>query len=282
MSLDLETFSSTDLTKCGVYKYTEADDFEILLLSYSINNGPVEVVDLARGEPLPTFLVEAIKSEEVIKFAYNATFERICLSRYLGLPTGSYLSPKSWRCTMTWSAYLGLPFALQQVGEVLKLDKQKLREGKDLIRYFCVPCKPTLKNGYRNRNFYFHDEEKWDIFKQYNLRDVETEMAIQQRLAKYPVPEFVWEEYHLSELINDRGVRIDGILVERAIEFDNKVREENIASLQNLTQLENPNSVLQLKQWLMENEVKTDSLGKKEVIQILGTADDRVVKEVLR
>ena len=191
LHLDIEVFSSVDLNKCGVYKYAESDDFEILLLSYSINDGKVEVVDLASGEPLPEFLIKAIKDETITKYAYNSTFERVCLSRLLGLKKGTYLSPNSWRCTMTWSAYLGLPFSLKQVGEVLGVDKQKLTEGKELIRYFCIPCRPTSKNGHRTRNYYYHDKEKWELFKKYNIRDVETEMAIHKRISKYPVPEFI-------------------------------------------------------------------------------------------
>lgn len=281
LHLDIETYSSTDLNKCGVYKYAESNDFEILLLSYAINNGKVEVVDLAQGELLPKFLVDAIKNDDVIKYAYNSTFERVCLSRYLRMPNGTYLSPKSWRCTMTWSAYLGLAFSLKQVGEILRLDKQKLNEGKDLIKYFCVPCRPTSKNGYRTRNYYHHDKEKWELFKKYNIRDVETEMSIQERISKYPVPDFVWDEYHLSEAINDRGVLVDETLVDNAIDFDEKTRHFNIKALQNLTKLENPNSVAQLKSWLFENDVEVESLGKKEVANLIGYADGKVVQQVL-
>lgn len=281
LHLDIETYSSTDLNKCGVYKYAESNDFEILLLSYAINNGKVEVVDLAQGEPLPGFLADAIKSDDVIKYAYNSTFERVCLSRHLGLPNGTYLSPNSWRCTMTWSAYLGLAFSLKQVGEILRLDKQKLNECKDLIKYFCVPCRPTSKNGYRTRNYYYHDKEKWELFKKYNIRDVETEMAIQERISKYPVPDFVWDEYHVSETINDRGVLVDETLVDNAIDFDEKTRDLNIKTLQNLTKLNNPNSVAQLKSWLFENDVEVESLGKKEVANLIGYADDKVVQQVL-
>ena len=281
LHLDIETYSSTDLNKCGVYKYAESSDFEILLLSYAINNGKVEVVDLAQGEPLPGFLVDAIKSDGVIKYAYNSTFERVCLSRHLGMEKGKYLSPDSWRCTMTWSAYLGLAFSLKQVGEILRLDKQKLNEGKDLIKYFCVPCRPTSKNGYRTRNYYYHDKEKWELFKKYNIRDVETEMAIQERISKYPVPDFVWDEYHLSETINDRGVLVDETLVDNAIDFDEKTRDLNIKTLQNLTKLDNPNSVAQLKSWLFENDVEVETLGKKEVANLIGYADDKVVQQVL-
>lgn len=281
LHLDIETYSSTDLNKCGVYKYAESNDFEILLLSYAINNGKVEVVDLAQGEPLPGFLVDAIKSDGVIKYAYNSTFERVCLSRYIGLSNGTYLSPKSWRCTMTWSAYLGLAFSLKQVGEILRLDKQKLNEGKDLIKYFCVPCRSTSKNGHRTRNYYYHDKEKWELFKKYNIRDVETEMAIQERISKYPVPDFVWDEYHLSETINDRGVLVDETLVDNAIDFDEETRDLNIKTLQNLTKLENPNSVAQLKSWLFENDVEVESLGKKEVANLIGYADDKIVQQVL-
>lgn len=281
LHLDIETYSSTDLNKCGVYKYAESSDFEILLLSYTINNGKVEVVDLAQGEPLPAFLVDAIESDDVIKYAYNSTFERVCLSRHLGIEKGKYLSPDSWRCTMTWSAYLGLAFSLKQVGEILRLDKQKLNEGKDLIKYFCVPCRPTSKNGHRTRNYYYHDKEKWELFKKYNIRDVETEMAIQERISKYPVPDFVWDEYHLSETINDRGVLVDETLVDNAIDFDEETRDLNIKTLQNLTKLENPNSVAQLKSWLFENDVEVETLGKKEVANLIGYSDDKVVQQVL-
>lgn len=282
LHLDIEVFSSVDLNKCGVYKYAESDDFEILLLSYSINGGKVEVVDLASGEPLPEFLIKAIKDETITKYAYNSTFERVCLSRLLGLKKGTYLSPNSWRCTMTWSAYLGLPFSLKQVGEVLGVHKQKLTEGKELIRYFCIPCRPTSKNGHRTRNYYYHDKEKWELFKKYNIRDVETEMAIHKRISKYPVPEFVWDEYHLSESINDRGVLVDEELVNKAISIDEITRDKNIKNLQKLTSLENPNSVSQLKKWLFENDVDIETLGKKDVARIIGYADDEVVKQVLK
>lgn len=274
LSIDTETFSSAPLTKCGVYKYVEAPDFEILLFGYSADGGPVQVIDLACGEKLPPEIVLALTDESVTKWAFNANFERICLSRFLGLPTGEYLDPGQWRCSMIWAATMGLPLSLEGVGAVLKLDKQKLTEGKDLIKYFCQPCTPTKANGQRIRNYPYHAPDKWAMFKKYNIRDVETEMAIQTKLAKFPVPESVWDEYHLDQQINDRGVALDMTLVRQAIDMDVRSREKLTAAMKKLTELDNPNSVQQMKQWLSDNGLKTDTLGKKAVSELLKTAPE--------
>lgn len=269
---DIETFSSENLGKCGVYRYSEASDFEILMFGYSVNEGEITVVDLTCGETIPEKIIDAIQDPNVIKYAHNSSFERICLSRYLNLPQGEYLDPQPWRCTMTWAAYMGLPLSLEGVGAVLNLGKQKLAEGKDLIKYFCQPCAPTKINGGRCRNYSYHNVEKWDRFKEYNRRDVETELAIKQKLEKYPVPEYVWDEYHLSEEINDRGVSLDMTLVHEAISIDGRSRSELTASMKKLTALENPNSITQMKLWLADNGMETDTLGKKAVIELLKTA----------
>lgn len=281
LSIDIETYSSADLNKSGVYRYAEAQDFEILLFGYSVNDGDVKVVDLSQGESIPPEIIEAIKSDNVLKYAFNAMFERVCLSRYLGFPTGKYLNPKSWRCTMIWSAYLGLPFSLKGVGAVLKLENQKLDEGKELIKYFSVPCLPTKANGRRTRNLPHHDFAKWSKFKFYNKRDVEVEMDIQKRLLRFPVPDFVWDEYHIDQEINDRGVYIDSLLVEAAIKTSDKTSLEISKSLQNLTNLENPNSVQQFRSWLSNNGVVTDELGKKTVKTLLKNSTAPDIKEAL-
>lgn len=272
LSIDLETYSSADISKTGVYRYSESPDFEILLFGYSIDGAPVQLVDLTCGERIPDDVLDALSDPSVTKWAFNASFERICLSRWLGLPSGTYLEPQQWRCSMIWSAYLGLPLSLAGVGAVLKLDKQKLDTGKDLIRYFCKPCRPTKKNGGRTRNLPRHDPGKWEQFKSYNLRDVETEMEIQRKLARFPVPEFVWDEYHLDQEINDRGIRLDLQMVENAIDVDGQSRKDLIAQMQTLTALENPNSVAQMKAWLMEHGIEIESLGKKEVAAMLKDA----------
>lgn len=281
LSIDIETYSSADLNKSGVYRYAEAQDFEILLFGYSVNDGDVKVVDLSQGESIPPEIIEAIKSDNVLKYAFNAMFERVCLSRYLGFPTGKYLNPKSWRCTMIWSAYLGLPFSLKGVGAVLKLENQKLDEGKDLIKYFSVPCLPTKTNGGRTRNLPHHDFVKWSKFKFYNKRDVEVEIAIQNRLLHFPVPDFVWDEYHIDQEINDRGVYIDSLLVESAIKMSDETSVDISRSLQNLTNLENPNSVQQFRSWLSNNGVVTDELGKKTVKTLLKNSTAPDIKEAL-
>lgn len=272
ISWDLETYSSVDLTKCGVYRYCESEDFEILLAAYSIDGGAVQVTDLACGEKLPQEILDALEDETVEKWSYNSQFERICLSRLLGYPTGDYLAPESWRCSMVWASTLGLPRSLESVGVVLGLEKQKLTEGKDLIRYFCVPCRPTKANGGRMRNLPEHDPEKWERFKAYNLRDVETEMQIQKRLSNFPVPDTIWEEYHLDQEINDRGIGVDMELVRQAIAMDARSRERLTAAMRELTELENPNSVQQMKQWLADHGLETDTLGKKAVAELLKTA----------
>lgn len=272
LSIDIETYSSTPLQKSGVYRYVEADDFEILLFGYSEDSGPVQVVDLACGEHITKDILQALEDDAVTKWAFNATFERICLSRFLGYPTGDYLNPESWRCSMIWAATMGLPLSLEGVGAILGLEKQKLTEGKDLIKYFCQPCAPAKSNGQRTRNRPFHAPDKWDAFKKYNLRDVETEMGIQQRLAKFPVSPAVWDEYHQSEEINDTGVRLDMELVAQAIEMDTLSRQKLTASMKHMTALENPNSVQQMKQWLSDNGMETDSLDKKAVNELLKKA----------
>lgn len=276
LSIDIETFSDVQLPKTGVYRYCESPNFEILLFAYSIDAGPVQVVDLACGEKIPEDVISALEDDNVIKWAFNASFERICLSRFLGYPSGDYLSPESWRCSMIWAATMGLPLSLEGVGTVLGLEKQKLTEGKDLIKYFCQPCAATKSNGGRTRNRPFHAPDKWEAFKRYNIRDVETEMGIQQRLYKFPVPDSVWEEYHIDQEINDRGVRLDMELVHQAIEMDTRSREELTAAMKNLTNLENPNSVQQMKQWLSENGVETDSLDKKAVTELLKDAPEKL------
>lgn len=280
ISWDLETYSSVDLTKCGVYRYCESEDFEILLAAYSIDGGAVQVTDLACGEKLPQEILDALEDKTVEKWSFNSQFERICLSRLLGYPAGDYLAPASWRCSMVWASTLGLPRSLESVGAVLGLEKQKLTEGKDLIRYFCVPCRPTKANGGRTRNLPEHDPEKWERFKAYNLRDVETEMQIQERLSRFPVPDFIWEEYQLDQEINDRGIGVDMELVRQAIAMDARSREWLTASMQELTELENPNSVQQMKQWLADHGLETDTLGKTAVAELVKTAPEPL-REVL-
>ena len=272
LSIDIETYSDIPLQKTGVYRYSGSPNFEILLFGYSIDSGPVQVVDLTCGEHIPKEVLAALEDDSVIKWAFNAAFERVCLSRYLGYPTGEYLDPESWHCSMVWAATMGLPLSLEGVGAVLGLEKQKLTEGKELIKYFCQPCLPTKANGQRTRNRPFHAPDKWELFKRYNARDVEAEMGIQQKLSKFPVPPQVWEEYDIDQDINDRGVRIDMELVEQAIDMDARSRQELTDAMKHMTALENPNSVQQMKQWLSDNGVETDSLGKKVVAELLKTA----------
>ena len=295
LSIDIETYSSVDLAKCGVYKYTEATDFDILLFGYSADGNPVQVVDLASGETIPPEVIAALTNDDVTKWAFNAQFERICLSRWLrdhgsfdnayySIPedtVSNYLNPASWRCTLIWSAYMGLPLSLEGVGAVLGLGKQKLTEGKELIKYFCQPCAPTKSNGGRTRNLPENAPDKWAAFKRYNVRDVEVEMSIQEKLAKFPVPEAVWEQYHLDQEINDRGVALDMELVHQAIAMDTRSRAELTAAMKKLTALDNPNSVQQMKQWLSDNGLEVDSLGKKEVDEMLKTAPAELQKVLL-
>lgn len=295
LSLDLETFSDVDLQKCGVYKYAQSPNFEILLFGVSVNGGAVVVYDLAQGDIVPIDIIKALTDDTVTKWAFNAAFERICLSVWLqrNYPAyfhsysinedtvGDYLDPSAWKCSMIWAAYMGLPLSLAGAGTVLGLEEQKLKEGKDLIRYFCVPCKPTKVNGGRTRNLPGHDMEKWNTFVFYNKRDVEVEMSIQDRLKKFPVPDFVWDEYHLDQEINDRGIALDMAVVESAIAFDAKSKAELAEKMQELTDLDNPNSVVQMKQWLLDNGLEMDSLGKKEVAQAVKTAPKELVEVLL-
>ena len=278
INIDIETFSSINISKSGVYKYVESEDFEVLLFAYAIDNHETIIVDLAKGETIPVAVLDALQDETIIKWAFNVQFERICLSRFLKLTKGTYLNPKSWRCTMIWSAYMGLPFSLEGVGKVLGLEKQKLIEGKDMIKYFCVPCTPTKSNGFRNRNFPYHDKIKWEAFKTYNIRDVDTEKEIQCKLMKFPVPDFIWEEYNLDQEINDRGIKVDLDFVNRVIALDDKVRTKLMSELQILTELENPNSVVQLKGWLSEQGVETESLDKKSVKELIKVTKGEVSK----
>lgn len=286
LSIDVETFSGVDLKKCGVYKYAESPNFEILLFGVSVDGGEVTVYDLASGDTVPEEIIRALSDDSVIKWAYNASFERVCLSVWLrrnypqhfssysieGDTVRHYFDPASWRCSLVWGAYMGLPLSLEGIGKVLKLENQKMAEGKALIRYFCVPCKPTKANGGRTRNLPEHDPVKWSTFIAYNKRDVETEMAIQQKLSKFPVPDFLWEEYHLDQEINDRGIQLDMVLVEQAIAIDERSREELSAKMRQLTALENPNSVQQMKEWLTKHGLEVDSLDKKAVKELLKTA----------
>lgn len=285
LSIDIETYSEVDLRKSGVYRYAEDDSFEILLVAISADNGSVTVYDLTK-EDLPKDIIDAIVSDSIIKWAYNANFERVCFSNWINkhhpeLMNLNFLSPTSWRCSMVWSAYMGLPLSLEGVGSVLGLDKQKLTSGKDLIRYFCLPCPPTKVNSGRTRNFPHHAPDKWSDFILYNKRDVEVELAIKDKLKKFPVPDFVWEEYHQDQIINDRGIKIDRTFVEAALEID-RVSKDNIQTeLKQLTVLDNPNSVQQMIGWLREHGVTTDSLDKKTVNKLLKTVDE-TTSRVLR
>ncbi|MFP3153398.1 DNA polymerase [Lachnospiraceae bacterium ZAX-1] len=299
ISIDIETFSGYDLAKCGVYKYAESPDFEILLFGYSVDGGEVDVVDLAGGETIPSEILEALTDDGILKWAFNANFERVCLSRYLRdmgaildpfadnhrsaavLGKAKYLNPESWRCSMVWSAYMGMPLSLEGAGTVLGLEKQKLTEGKDLIRYFCSPCKPTAANGQRTRNLPIHAPDKWAAFNAYNKRDVEAEMSVQERLTKFPVPDSVWEDYRLDQEINDRGVMLDMMIVHRAIEADARSKAELTRLMREITELDNPNSVAQMKQWLCDNGLETDTLGKKVVAELLKTAPEPLGRVLL-
>ncbi len=272
ISIDIETFSSVNLTKCGVYRYCESPDFEVLLFGYSVDGGEAQVIDLACGEEIPPAIISALSDPTITKWAFNAQFERICLSRFLGFPTGTYLDPSGWHCTMVWSATLGLPLSLEGVGSVLGLEKQKLQEGKTLIKYFCVPCAATKTNGGRRRNLPQHDTEKWETFKAYNKRDVETEIGIQEKLSKFPVSDTEWDNYRLDQLINDRGITLDMDFVKQAICCDEVTKTRLRGLIQNLTSLENPNSVQQMKEWLADNGLETDTLGKAAVAELIKTA----------
>lgn len=283
LSIDIETYSSADLSKCGVYKYSESPDFDILLFGYSVDGGEVQVIDLASGEALPLEILNALTDAAVIKWAFNGQFERVCLSRWLkriGVtldpdnPKSQFLSPSAWRCSMIWSAYMGLPLALESAGVVLGLEKQKLKEGKDLIRYFSMPCKPSKVNAGRERNLPADAPDKWEQYKAYNARDVETELELQAKLHKFPVPESEWQNYILDQVINDRGIQLDMGLVEQAIRFDERAKQELTYLMQQMTELDNPNSVAQMKAWLSDQGIETDTLGKAAVKELLKTAPE--------
>ena len=297
LSIDIETYSSESLQKSGVYRYSEAPDFEILLFGYSVDSGPVKVIDLAGGERIPEEILDALTDDTVTKWAFNANFERVCLSRYLrdlgtsldpfcdshplSTEKARYLNPESWRCSMVWAAAMGLPLSLEGAGAVLGLEKQKLTEGKELIRFFCQPCSPTKANGQRTRNYPCHAPDRWDAFKRYNLRDVEAEMSIQEKLRKFPVPDFIWDEYHIDQEINDRGIALDMGLVENAIAFDERSRRELTAAMQGITNLDNPNSVQQMRKWLSYNGVETESLDKKTVKELIEAGGSQAVHDAL-
>lgn len=293
LEIDIETYSSVNLLKCGVYKYCESPDFQIILFGFSVDGGEVQVVDLLNDECIPEDILDALTDDTVLKWAHNSNFERVCLSRHLldmgrsldpfhdshplSLECSRYLNPRSWRCSMTWAAYLGLPLSLADVGEVLGLEKKKLTEGKELIKYFCQPCAPTKANGARTRNLPTDAPDKWSLFKSYNLRDVEVEMQIQKRLAKFPVPDFVWDEYALDQEINDRGIGVDMPFVKSCLALDRQSSEKLTEEMRKLTALENPNSVAQVKSWLADNGMEIDTLGKKEVAARLKTAPEELV-----
>lgn len=274
LSIDIETFSSEPLAKCGVYRYCQAPEFEVLLFGYSVDGGPVRVVDLTAGERIPADVLAALTDPAVSKWAFNAQFERVCLSRYLGCPVGQYLDPDSWYCTMVWSATLGLPLSLEGAGAVLGLEKQKLKEGKDLVRYFCTPAK--ARDGSAFRRLPTDAPEKWAAFKAYNLRDVETEMSIQQKLSRFPVSQEEWENYHLDQRINDRGILLDRTLVVQAIRCDERFKRTHLEQARSVTGLENPNSPAQLKAWLAEKGVEAESLSKASVLELLSHAEGEV------
>ena len=270
LSIDIETYSFEPLSKCGAYRYSDAEDFEILLFGYSADFGSIKVVDLALGEKIPDDVISALTDEAVIKSAFNANFERVCLSKFLGYPIGTYLNPSSWRCTMVWAATLGLPLSLESVGEVLGLEKQKLKEGKDLIRFFCMPY--TDSDGKLKRHLPKDYPEKWAAFKAYNLRDVEVEMSIQQKLSRFPVSESEWRNYHLDQQINDRGIKLDMTLVRQAVACDERYKSSHLEKARSVTGLDNPNSPTQLKEWLAERGVETETLSKAAVSDLLEEA----------
>ena len=292
ISIDIETYSDRDLKKCGVYKYAESPNAELLLFGYSINNDPVTVIDVARGEEVPEFILKALTDDNIIKWAYNASFERIFLSVWLkrNYPqyfvsysidedtVSNYLDPSAWRCSLVWGAVMGLPLSLKGIGAVLKLDEQKMSEGSDLIRYFCVPCKPTKSNGGRTRNLPEHAPEKWATFVAYNKRDVEVELSIKEKLKNFPVPEFLWDEYHLDQEINDRGIGVDMKLVTNAIAFDERSKGTISSQMKDMTDLENPNSVVQMKAWLAENGMETETLSKKAVAELMKNAPESLAQ----
>ena len=293
MVIDLETRSDKDITKCGVYAYADSPFFKILLFSVSIDGGKVQLFDLANGDKLPIEILKALTDETVIKRSYNVNFERVCLSKYLRTnypqffksysinedTVGDYLDPHGWYCTMVHCRYLGLPSSLADVGKVLKLEEQKMSEGKGLIRYFCIPYDTV--NGIPLFHSCKDAPEKWEIFKAYNIRDVETEMSIEEKIRNFPVPDNIWAEFFLDQEINDRGIRVDMDVVRNAIRIDEVTRENLTAEMQDLTALDNPNSVQQMKEWLAQHGLEVDSLGKKEVQELLKTAPQGLAKVLM-
>lgn len=299
--IDIETYSSVDLTKCGVYKYAESPDFEILLFGYSVDGSDVHVVDLANGECIPDEIISALTDETVIKYAHNASFERVCLSRYLGYETGTYIDPASWRCTLVWASYLGLPKSLAEIGEVLNLEEQKLAEGKELIKMFCMLQKSQQKKAmteplyclqssqaeseidqpHLQRVYPKDAPDAWSLFKKYNKRDVEVEMHLAQKLSRFPMPDFLWREYELDQQINDRGICVDMELVRQAIAMDEISRTELEGEMKRLTGLDNPNSTLQLHDWLLSQGIETSELRQKTVQSIMRNTSSELVRQVL-
>ncbi len=277
LSIDLESFSDVDLIKCGVYAYADSPAFEILLFAFSFDGGETQIIDLAQGEQFPEDVVDAIFDVSVTKTAYNANFERTCLSKHFG----RYLPPESWHCSAVQASMLALPRSLEDVGRVLGLDEQKMKEGKELIRYFCVPCKPTKANGGRTRNLPCHAPEKWELFKTYCKRDVDVEKSIRRKLHKFPIPESEMELYRLDQRINDRGVLVDMGLVRQAIACERLHKEVVTKRAYELTGLENPNSVAQLKGWLGDKGMEAESLSKKAVADMIAETDGEV-EELLR
>lgn len=281
LSCDIETFSDVDLIRCGVYKYADSPNFEMLLFAYAVDDGDVHIIDIAGGEELPEKIIQAIKSDTVVKTAYNAQFERVCLSRYLKLPDGEYLNPQSWYCTAVQAAELALPLSLADVGSVLGLERQKMTEGKELIKYFCVPCKPTKSNGNCTRNRPCHDINKWETFKKYCMRDVDVERQIADKLKMYPISDEEHRLYVLDQIINDRGVLVDSELAEQAVKLNSIQTAVAVEQAYMITGLENPNSVTQLKQWLKEKGMEIESLSKKSV-KSLADETDGDVSEMLK
>lgn len=276
MSIDIETYSDIDINKAGVYRYVDTDAFKILLFAYSVDGGPVQIIDLTRGDCIPKEIVKALSDKSVTKWAYNANFERVALSRFLGMPTGQYLAPEGWKCSMVWAATLGLPMGLAKVGEVLALDKQKMSEGRGLIYKF---CKPDKKTGLRVMPEEF--PEDWETFRRYNIRDVETEMGIQKMISPFPCSDELWQEYWTDQRINDRGVEVDLTLAKNAVAMDAEISKNLMEKMRALTGIDNPRSTSQLDMWLREHGCDMVSLGKKDVAQVIEETDDPLIRKVL-
>lgn len=276
MSIDIETYSDIDINKAGVYRYVDTDAFKILLFAYSVDGGPVQLIDLTRGDSIPKEIVKALSEKSITKWAYNANFERVALSRFLGMPTGQYLDPVGWKCSMVWAATLGLPMGLAKVGEVLALDKQKMSEGRGLIYKF---CKPDKKTGLRVMPEEF--PEDWETFRRYNIRDVETEMGIQKMISPFPCSDELWQEYWTDQQINDRGVEVDLTLARNAVAMDAEIAKKLMEKMRSLTGIDNPRSTSQLDMWLREHGCDMVSLGKKDVAQVIEETDDPLIRKVL-